>query len=150
LIEVTGAQVRHLDHGVIEVRGAEFPLRLRQIARAVERLVGALDADLALEVAVERAFMHRNADSALKLAQARGAALAALPEPARVFEYAPRAVKQSTVGFGAADKLQVASMVAQLLGLPPDAAQADAADALAVALCHAQTRRLGQLLAAHS
>lgn len=148
LIEIDGTELRHIAHGVIDVRGDELARRLRQIHGEVAALVAPARPFLPLEVAIERAFMHRNADSALKLAQARGAALAALPAEADVFEYAPRAIKQATVGFGAADKAQVAHMVARLLGIAQGIARADAADALAVALCHANARRLTQWLAA--
>jgi crossover junction endodeoxyribonuclease RuvC len=92
-------------------------------------------------VAVEQVFMHRNPDSALKLGQARGAAICAVVVAGLpVSEYAARAIKQAVVGSGAADKSQVQHMVALLLNLaaPP---QADAADALAVAICHGHTRQ---------
>ncbi len=148
LIEICGAEILYVSHGVVDVRGGQFVHRLRRIHTEIALLVAPAPPFLALEVAVERAFMHRNADSALKLAQARGAALAALPDNTDVFEYAPRAIKQATVGFGAADKSQVAFMVAKLLGLEQGLAQADAADALAVALCHANARRMTHLVAA--
>ena len=93
------------------------------------------------EVAVERVFLSKNADSALKLGQARGAALAAVPASLGVHEYAPRAIKLAVVGVGGAEKAQVAHMVKQLLALEMKLG-ADAADALAVAICHANTRRL--------
>src|SRR6202008_4974467 len=96
------------------------------------------------EVAVERVFVSRNADSALKLGQARGAALCAIPEDVPVFEYAPRAIKLAVVGSGAAEKFQVMHMVRTLRTLR-DRPSADAADALAVAVCHAHARRLGAL-----
>jgi crossover junction endodeoxyribonuclease RuvC len=98
------------------------------------------------EVAVERVFVSRNVDSALKLGQARGAALCAVPGGVPVFEYAPRAIKLALVGSGAAEKLQVAHMVRVLLGFRGPLA-ADAADALAVAVCHAHARRLTVLAA---
>jgi crossover junction endodeoxyribonuclease RuvC len=98
------------------------------------------------EVAVERVFVSRNADSALKLGQARGAALCAVPGGVPVFEYAPRAIKLAVVGSGAAEKFQVAHMVRMLLGVQGPLS-ADAADALAVAVCHAHARRLGALAA---
>ncbi len=92
--------------------------------------------------------MHRNVDSALKLGQARGAAIcAAVALGASAYEYAPRAIKLAVSGFGAAERSQVARMVVALLGLERRPA-ADAADALAVALCHAQSRRLEILRAA--
>lgn len=93
------------------------------------------------EMAIEQVFMHKSAGSALKLGQARGAAIVAgvslgLP----VAEYEARKVKQAVVGTGAADKVQVQHMVKTLLKLP-HSPQEDAADALAVALCHASTQR---------
>lgn len=148
LIEVEGALIRHISNGVIDVRGAELAPRLRAIHGAVAELAAPAPPFLPLEVSIERGFMHRNADSALKLAQARGAALAALPGEAQVFEYAPRAIKQATVGYGAADKTQVAHMVAALLKVERADLKSDAADALAVALCHANARRLTQWVAA--
>jgi crossover junction endodeoxyribonuclease RuvC len=97
------------------------------------------------EVAVERVFVSRNADSALKLGQARGAALCAIPADVPVFEYAPRAVKLAVVGSGSAEKFQVAQMIRTLLALG-ERPGADAADALAVAVCHAHQRRWHALL----
>jgi crossover junction endodeoxyribonuclease RuvC len=91
--------------------------------------------------------MSRNADSALKLGQARGVALcAAASLGAPVFEYAPRAIKLAVVGYGAAEKPQVAHMVRGMLALQIELV-ADAADALAICLCHGQTRRLAALTA---
>jgi crossover junction endodeoxyribonuclease RuvC len=93
--------------------------------------------------------MHRNADSALKLGHARGVAMmAAVRAGLTVHEYSATAVKQAVVGRGHADKAQVQHMVARLLGLAGEV-QEDAADALAVALCHAHTRHtLGHLAGA--
>jgi crossover junction endodeoxyribonuclease RuvC len=91
------------------------------------------------EAAIEQVFMHENPGSALKLGQARGAAIVALNMP--VSEYSARQVKKSVVGMGAAQKDQVQFMVKRLLRLTGDL-QVDAADALAVALCHAQSRAL--------
>jgi crossover junction endodeoxyribonuclease RuvC len=83
-------------------------------------------------------------DSALKLGQARGAALCAIPQGLPVFEYAPRAIKLALVGSGAAEKVQVAHMIKTLLQLDGKISP-DASDALAIAVCHAHTRRLHQL-----
>ena len=133
----TGAE-HYVASGCINVKGEELALRLRRIFEAVQELIELHQPD---EVAIERVFMHRNADSALKLGQARGAALcAAVGRGASAHEYAPRAIKLAVTGYGAAEKPQVAQMVVTLLSLPRRPA-ADAADALAVALCHAQTRR---------
>jgi crossover junction endodeoxyribonuclease RuvC len=85
-------------------------------------------------------FLNRNVDSALKLGHARGAALCAVPHAVPVFEYAARAIKLSVVGFGGAEKEQVAHMMRALLGVE-GRIQSDASDALAVALCHAHSRR---------
>lgn len=143
LIECRGADYLHLTHGCIVAPPVALAGRLRAIFEAIEALIREHRPD---EIAVERVFVNRNVDSALKLGQARGAALSAVPQSAPVFEYAPRAIKLAVVGFGSAEKTQVSHMVKTLLGLTGRVA-ADAADALAVALCHAHSRRL-QLLAA--
>jgi crossover junction endodeoxyribonuclease RuvC len=90
-------------------------------------------------------FVKRNADSALKLGQARGAVLSALPAGLPIFEYAPRTIKLAVVGFGGAEKQQVAHMIRALLRLEGRIA-ADASDALAIAVCHAHSRRLRELM----
>ncbi|MGE0583118.1 MAG: crossover junction endodeoxyribonuclease RuvC [Steroidobacteraceae bacterium] len=136
-----GGQYVHVAHGCIDVSGLELAARLRRIFEAVQALIAAHAPE---EVAVERVFMSRNADSALKLGQARGAALAAVPVGTATFEYAPREVKLAVVGFGAAEKAQVGHMIGRLLAIEARV-PVDAADALAVALCHAQSRRLALL-----
>lgn len=93
------------------------------------------------ELAIEQVFVHKNVRSALKLGQARGVAIAAVMQAnLSVFEYAPRLIKKAITGNGGADKVQVQHMVQSLLALPA-IPQADAADALAVALCHLHTDR---------
>jgi len=145
LIDCTSEGERHLAHGFVNAGRGDFLVRLRRIFDAVAALIELHRPD---EIAIERVFVHRNPDSALKLGQARGAAIcAAVAAGASAHEYAPRAIKLAVSGFGAADKLQVARMVTVLLGLPRRPV-ADAADALAVALCHAQVRRLAILGAA--
>jgi crossover junction endodeoxyribonuclease RuvC len=142
LIDCDGATERHVASGCIAVGSGDFATRLRRIYEAVSALV---EAHRPGEIAIERVFMHRNPDSALKLGQARGAALcAAVLHGAGAHEYAPRAIKLAVSGYGAAEKGQVAQMVTMLLQLGAQPS-ADAADALAVALCHAQTRRLASL-----
>lgn len=144
IIDCRGADAVYVASGSIRSSGESFPQRLRQIYASVNSVVHEYRPQ---EVAVERVFMHRNADSALKLGQARGAALCATfaGDPV-VYEYAPREVKLAIVGIGSAEKVQVGLMVRQLLRLE-GAIGADAADALAVALCHAYARRTGRLLA---
>jgi crossover junction endodeoxyribonuclease RuvC len=139
----TGPRVTYVVSGSIRARGASLPERLQEIFAGVDKLTNEFKPD---EVAIERVFMHRNADSALKLGQARGAALSAtFAVRPRVFEYAPREVKLAVVGTGAAQKEQVQLMVRRLLNLTGPMG-ADAADALAIALCHAHSRNLsGQL-----
>ena len=139
----TGPRVTYVVSGSIRARGASLPDRLQEIFAGVDKLANEYQPD---EVAIERVFMHRNADSALKLGQARGAALSAtFAVRPRVFEYAPREVKLAVVGTGGAQKEQVQLMVRSLLNLSGRMG-ADAADALAIALCHAYSRNLnGQL-----
>lgn len=145
VIECDGATLKYVASGSIRAAGTDFPLRLQQIFNGVAELVTQHRPD---EVAIERVFMHRNADSALKLGQARGAALCAtFAVLASVFEYAPREVKQAVVGTGAAEKVQVQLMVKRLLKLDGELG-ADAADAIAIAVCHAHSRRLRGLLQA--
>ena len=93
------------------------------------------------EVAIEQVFMHNNPSSALKLGHARGVAMVACASHrVPVHEYSAREVKQSVVGYGNAEKQQVKHMVVQLLMLSA-APQSDAADALAIAICHSHMRR---------
>src|SRR5262245_5999950 len=98
-------------------------------------------------VALETPFVGRNVRAALRIGEARGVILlAAAEEGVPVHEYAPAEVKRSVVGHGGASKPQVASMVQAWLGLPAPPRPADAADALGLALCHAQRARLGLFL----
>jgi crossover junction endodeoxyribonuclease RuvC len=144
VIESRAGEVSYVTSGTIRTQGESLTERLQEIFTGVDRLTGEYRPE---EVAVERVFMHRNADSALKLGQARGAALCAtfLLRP-RVFEYAPREVKLAVVGSGSAEKQQVQAMVKRLLNVTGPLS-ADAADALAIALCHAHSRRLYALAA---
>ena len=113
----------------------DFPARLGLLCEGLERV---LDEWQPQHVAIETVFMAKSATSALKLGHARGAALATVVRRRlKVSEYAPRVIKQSLVGRGAAEKDQVQHMVRLLLNLPGMKLQADAADALAVALTHA-------------
>ena len=138
VIDCAGTAAAHVAHGSIVTGPASATARLRVIFEAVQALVAEHRPD---EVAVERVFVKRNVDSALKLGQARGAALCAVPQGTPIFEYAARAIKLTVVGFGGADKRQVAHMMRALLRIEGRMA-VDASDALAVALCHAQSRRM--------
>jgi crossover junction endodeoxyribonuclease RuvC len=138
LIDCRGPDYVHVAHGCVVCGGGVTAQRLRVIFEAVQVLIREHQPD---EVAIERVFVNRNIDSALKLGQARGAALAAIPRGTEVFEYAPRAIKMAVVGFGGAEKAQIAHMMRALLGLSAQI-EPDAADALGAAVCHAHTRRL--------
>ena len=128
----------HVHHAAIALLDNEsFALRLKQIFEDVGALI---DEYRPTEVAIERVFMARNPDSALKLGQARGAAICAVVSRGlAISEYAPKEIKQAIVGKGGAEKNQVQHMVGILLDVSKKL-QADAADALAVALTHAHTR----------
>lgn len=143
IIEARNDRVALIDCGVLQVGDGEFPERLGIIFSELQRLIRTHEPD---EVAVESVFVSQNASSALKLGQARGAAIcAAISLGLTVSEYAPRAIKQAMVGRGAADKRQVQHMVRVLLNHPESLAE-DAADALAVALCHQHTQQtLGRM-----
>jgi len=144
VVEVAPGGLQCIAHGRIEIDGLPVAERMARIHAGISTVLRDHRPE---EVAIERVFVSRNIESALKLGQARGAALAAVGATLPVAEYAPRAVKLATVGTGAADKLQVAHMVRVLLK-PEGRLSADAADALAIALCHAQNRRLAALVGA--
>ena len=138
LIESSGNRLRFLECGTIKTGGGPLPPRLKIIFNDVRQIVQQWSPD---EMAIENVFLARNPDSALKLGQARGAAICAvMVEDIPVAEYTANQVKQAIVGRGHAAKTQVQHMVKILLNLS-ETPQADAADALAIALCHANTRK---------
>ena len=143
IIDCHAGSMRVVAQGCIATSGGPLADRLRIIHARVTELIAEHSPQ---EIAVERVFLSKNADSALKLGQARGAALAAIPQALGVHEYAPRAIKLAVVGTGGAEKTQVAHMVKQLLRLEARLT-ADAADALAVAICHANSHRRIERLA---
>lgn len=133
VVETTPRGIRYVASGCIRVEAEDFPSRLKQIFDGVSEIIEVYQPR---QMAIEQVFMHKNADSALKLGQARGAAICAvLNQNLPVFEYAARQVKQALVGKGNADKLQVRHMVKILLSIQGDI-QIDASDALAIGLCH--------------
>ena len=137
VINSVGSKNEYVASGCIRIKGDELPERLQQVYEGVTEVINRYCPQ---EMAIEQVFMARNADSALKLGQARGVAIVAgTNQDLPVHEYAARKVKQSVVGKGSADKTQVQHMVAHILKLP-GLPQVDAADALAIALCHAHTR----------
>ncbi len=138
VIDVEGSQIQCLDYGAVKGirRGAgnDFPARLQRI---YEQLVTCLKKHRPAVVALEDVFHAVNAKAALRLGQARGVALlAAAKSGASIFEYAPLEVKKAVVGYGRADKQQVQMMVSVLLRLDKKPQPHDAADALAIAICH--------------
>ncbi len=137
IIEEIGSISKYVASGCVRVQEGPLPERLAQIFQGINTVIEMYSPQ---SVGIEQVFMARNADSALKLGQARGAAIvAAVNHGLEVSEYSARQVKQAVVGKGAADKSQVQHMVASILKLDKTP-QADAADALAVALCHSHTR----------
>lgn len=135
LIDNQANSITYITSGKINVKGESLPQRLGHIFAAVNDVIREHQP---MQMSIENVFMSRNADSALKLGQARGAAICAAHQAGlEIAEYAPREIKQALVGTGAADKDQVQHMVKRLLGLKQEL-QADEADGLAIAICHAQ------------
>ncbi len=138
VIRMEGSKYHYLASGCVRVEGEGISHRLQQIYAGLQEVIQTYQP---AEAGIEQVFMHKNPGSALKLGQARGVAIVAAAMTAiPVAEYSARQIKQSVVGHGAAKKEQVQHMVRVLLnlsGIP----QVDAADALAVALCHAHSRQ---------
>jgi crossover junction endodeoxyribonuclease RuvC len=135
LIDNQTNRITYIASGNIKVSGDSLPQRLGYIFAAVKDVI---QEHQPLQMGIENVFMARNADSALKLGQARGAAICAAHQAGlEIAEYAPRAIKQAIVGTGAASKDQVQHMVKRLLGIQQEL-KADEADGLAIAICHAQ------------
>jgi crossover junction endodeoxyribonuclease RuvC len=138
LVEGVGPRERCIEAGVIQAATGDMPARLGSIHRGVVDAIERLRPDV---MAIEQVFVARRADSALKLGQARGAAIvAAVGQGVPVVEYAARRVKQAVTGSGAATKDQMQRMVSMLLHLDV-LPTPDAADALAIALCHLHAER---------
>ncbi len=146
VIELRGRELIYLASGCIRTPNRSHIERLDVIGQGIEQLMQEFTPQ---ETAIEKVFVSKNADSALKLGQARAAAICAMLRAishADIHEYAPRAIKQAAVGYGGADKEQVAHMIKRMLNIAGDLS-ADATDALAVAVCHANTRGLKARLA---
>jgi crossover junction endodeoxyribonuclease RuvC len=141
---VTGFGVIHIKAGTREIQyvgsgciktssASQITHRLGIIFEGIRDIIESYRPD---EVAIEQVFLKQNVMSALKLGHARGAAMVACSQYALdVFEYAPRVIKKAVVGYGAAEKSQVQMMIVDLLRLQ-QAPSSDAADALAIAVCH--------------
>ncbi|WP_163576066.1 crossover junction endodeoxyribonuclease RuvC [Halomonas faecis] len=138
VLDVATAMPRYVASGCIRIQADDLAQKLAQVYAGISELIAV---HCPAEFAIEQVFMARNADSALKLGQARGTAIVcAANHGLPVSEYGPRQIKQAVAGTGSADKSQVQHMVTAILGLD-GTPQADAADALAIALTHAHARR---------
>jgi len=134
IIELKNRKIQHVINGRLMVGDGDFPDRLRQIFVGLTELIERYQPDM---MAIEKVFLHKNADSALKLGQARGAAICAgVSQNLAVHEYTATQIKKAVVGNGHAKKDQVQYMMSIILSLP-DVIEEDAADALACALTHA-------------
>ena len=139
VVDALGPRLIYVASGVIRTPNGEFAARLCEIFTCVRSIVAQYRPQ---EIAIERVFVNRNPDSALKLGQARGAAICGTVDAqAEVFEYATRQIKQAVVGSGSAEKAQVQLMMRSILKLDGPVAS-DAADALAAAVCHALRGRV--------
>ncbi|HLZ97720.1 MAG TPA: crossover junction endodeoxyribonuclease RuvC [Steroidobacteraceae bacterium] len=139
VVDATGSRLTYVASGVIRTGQGEFAERLCEIFRCVRTVVAEYRPQ---EIAIERVFINRNPDSALKLGQARGAAICGTVDAdAEIFEYATREIKLAVVGSGSAEKGQVQLMIKSILKLDGPMT-ADAADALATAVCHALRGRV--------
>jgi len=137
IIDAHQQQVKYVHHETIRCGSGDFPERLGLIFSGINEIIKQYKPH---EMAIETVFMAKNAQSAIKLGQARGAAICAThAQSIKVHEYAPKAIKQAVVGQGGAAKSQVQYMVGLLLSLQ-EKIQEDAADGLAVAICHANNR----------
>ena len=136
IVDVAGNRTTAVEWGSVRT-GGEHSDRLRSIFTALKQIVREYGP---AEIAIERVFLSRNADSALKLGQARAAAICAtFDSNVPIYEYSARHIKKAVVGRGSAEKDQVQRMVQMILGVR-EAIAADAADALAAAICHANER----------
>jgi crossover junction endodeoxyribonuclease RuvC len=146
VIEVLGNRLRHVDCGVIETLAkVAFPQRLLTLHRSIAQV---LDKFQPREVGVEELFFSKNIKTGIDVGQARGVAvLTCAQAEVPVAEYKPVEIKQAVTGYGAATKIQVQKMVMTLLNLKTLSVKDDAVDALAVAICHAHSRRLSDALA---
>lgn len=133
-----------VDYGVILTpKDESFPVRLAMLEDGMNKIYAKYKPQ---EIAVEELFFSKNITTGMQVAHARGVILvSAIKYCGRLYEYTPNQIKQSLTGYGKADKVQMMHVVTSLLHLQKIPRPDDAADALAVALCHAHTSRFGQL-----
>lgn len=137
-------KIEMVDYGIVLTpKDKNLPERLTMIEMGVRQIIEKFKPD---EIAIEELFFAKNVTTGINVAHARGVVLlTAVKECGKIFEYTPLQIKQALTGYGRAEKRQVQEMVKSTLGLRGIPKPDDAADALAVALCHAQTNRLGNL-----
>ena len=135
VVEGDGRRYRLIEYGTVKAPARErFAARLLKISDGIEAVIARLKPEAC---AVEEAFFAANVKTALKLGQVRGVVLLAAERASvEIFEYSPRLIKQTVVGYGNAEKHQVQEMVRVLLSLASIPSPHDAADALAIAICH--------------
>lgn len=145
LVEYRGGREIMLDYGTIRTPATlEMPLRLCAINRELHTLLQEFKPDA---VAIEQLFFHKNTKTAITVAQSRGVAvMTAASAGFTVAEYTPLQVKQAVVGYGKAEKKQVQIMVQQILGMKELPRPDDAADALAIAICHIHSHKINALI----
>ena len=148
IIDLVGSEIKYLSHGVIE-SGPELsmPERLRKIDRELEQIIRICRPD---EAAFEELFFYNNKKTGIMVAQARGVEVTAFSRRGiSLYEYTPAQIKQAVTGYGRAEKKQIQETVRLLLGLEDIPKPDDAADGLAVAICHAFGQRFkeGQRMA---
>ena len=140
IIEINGRNIQHVINGRLLVGDGDFPNRLKQIFEGLTDIIERYQPDM---MAIEKVFLHKNADSALKLGQARGAAICAgVSQDLTVHEYSATQIKKAVVGNGHAKKDQVQYMMSVILSLS-EVPEEDAADALACAITHANFASVG-------
>lgn len=144
IIETDGHNCRALDYGIISTPKEEsIAVRLAMIGKDMDEIFSSYKID---EVAIEELFFNKNVTSAINVAHARGVILfKAISVLGRVYEYTPLQIKQGLTGYGRAEKIQVQNMVKSTLKLKSIPKPDDAADALAVAICHSQTKKFSGL-----
>ena len=134
LVDTDGFRHKYVSSGFIQIKADTLSDKLGIIFSEVSKIVSTWQPE---SMAIEQVFVKHNVDSALKLGQARGAAICAgVQAKLPIGEYTPRTIKKAVVGSGAADKQQIQHMIQRLLGLD-ELPQSDEADALAIAICHA-------------
>ena len=133
-----------IDYGIVSTPKEEnLAVRLAMLEKGIKQIIEKFKPD---EIAVEELFFAKNVKTGISVAHARGVILlTAIKECGKIYEYTPLQIKQALTGYGRAEKNQIQQMVKTMLGLKGIPRPDDAADALAVALCHAQTNKLGGL-----